>query len=203
MAKFDVGQATEKFRGAFNGFTRGQKTMLGLAGLAVVFGAFMLSKWTGQTQYSTLYSNLAASRRIGGHPEPRCTRSEVSAHQRWLVDPGSLRTSCTARVSTCRPKASRATVHRVTRLLDKQGITTSEFRQHVDYQRALEGELSKTIRAIDGIDATSVHLVIPQEDLFSGDTTKPSASVLVRTSGTATTVRRPGRRHRSPGCLLG
>src|SRR5207302_5852811 len=65
------------------------------------------------------------------------------------------------------------------KLLDKQGITTSEFTQHVNYQRALEGELSKTIGAIDGVSAATVHLVIPQQDVFAADTNKPSASVLV------------------------
>src|SRR5437763_1568931 len=66
------------------------------------------------------------------------------------------------------------------KLLDKQRITTSEFTQHVNYQRALEGELSKTIGAIDGVGAATVHLVIPQQDVFSADTNKPSASVLVQ-----------------------
>ena len=54
-------------------------------------------------------------------------------------------------------------------LLDKQGITTSDFMQHVDYQRALEGELSKTIKSIDGVEAATVHLVIPQKDVFADD----------------------------------
>ena len=66
-------------------------------------------------------------------------------------------------------------------LLDKQGITASEFRQRVDYQRALEGELARTITAIDGVEAAKVHLVIPEEDLFSDDERQPTASVLVKT----------------------
>ena len=67
-------------------------------------------------------------------------------------------------------------------LLDKQGITTSEFRQRVDYQRALEGELSKTITAIEGVEAATVHVVIPEEDLFTDDAKQPTASVLVKTA---------------------
>ena len=64
-------------------------------------------------------------------------------------------------------------------LLDKQGITTSEFMQQVAYQRALEGELAKTIKSIDGVKAATVHLVIPQKDVFADDQPKPTASVLV------------------------
>jgi flagellar M-ring protein FliF len=65
-------------------------------------------------------------------------------------------------------------------LLDEQGITTSEFRQRVDYQRALEGELAKTISSIDGVEVATVHLVIPEESLFSEDGRKPTASVLIK-----------------------
>jgi flagellar M-ring protein FliF len=65
-------------------------------------------------------------------------------------------------------------------LLDAQGITTSEFRQRVDYQRALEGELANTISSIDGVEAATVHLVIPEEKLFSEDARQPTASVLIK-----------------------
>lgn len=70
-------------------------------------------------------------------------------------------------------------------LLDRQGITTSEFRQRIDYQRALEGELARTLRAIDGIESATVHLALPEESVFIDEPTDPTASVLVRRSGTA------------------
>ena len=69
-------------------------------------------------------------------------------------------------------------------LLDRQGLTTSEFRQRIDYQRALEGELARTLRSIDGIDSATVHLALPEESVFVDEPTQPTASVLVRTAGT-------------------
>ena len=182
MAAFDFGVASERARRTLDGFTRGQKTMLVLAGVAVAAGALMLSRWSGGAPYSTLYANLApadaaavtqrldsqgVSYRLGAGgtsiqvPQDAVYRTRIDLSAEGLPADSS-------------PGYA---------LLDKQGLTTSEFRQKVDYQRALEGELSKTIRAIDGVAAVSVHLVIPQEDLFSGDATKPSASVLVRTMG--------------------
>jgi flagellar M-ring protein FliF len=65
-------------------------------------------------------------------------------------------------------------------ILDKQGITASEFRQRVDFQRALEGELDKTISSMDGVTDATVHLVIPKEDLFTQDQQKATASVLLK-----------------------
>ena len=182
MAAFDFGVVSERARRTLDGFTRGQKTMLVIAGVAVAAGALVLSRWSGGAPYSTLYANLApadaaavtqrldsqgVSYRLGAGgtsiqvPQDAVYRTRIDLSAEGLPADSS-------------PGYA---------LLDKQGLTTSEFRQKVDYQRALEGELSKTIRAIDGIAAVSVHLVIPQEDLFSGDATKPSASVLVRTMG--------------------
>ena len=68
-------------------------------------------------------------------------------------------------------------------LLDQQGITTSEFRQRIDYQRALEGELAMTLEAIDGVDSATVHLALPEESVFVDEPTDPTASVLVATAG--------------------
>lgn len=69
-------------------------------------------------------------------------------------------------------------------LLDNQGITTSEFRQRIDYQRALEGELSRTLRSIDGVNNATVHLALPEDSVFVDEPTRPTASVLVAMSGT-------------------
>lgn len=71
-------------------------------------------------------------------------------------------------------------------ILDDQGITSSEFDQRVGYQRAMEGELAKTIAVIDGVSGANVHLVIPEQDLFVGDEIKASASVLLQTGGSST-----------------
>lgn len=68
-------------------------------------------------------------------------------------------------------------------LLDNQGLTASDFTQWTGYQRALEGELARTIAVIDGIKSANVHLVMPRNDLFTGDDIMPTASVLLQTGG--------------------
>jgi flagellar M-ring protein FliF len=64
-------------------------------------------------------------------------------------------------------------------LLDQQGITTSEFQQQVSYQRALEGELANTLKALDGVNAAVVHIALPKDQVFATDEGKPTASVLL------------------------
>ncbi len=62
-------------------------------------------------------------------------------------------------------------------------LGTTSFVQNVNHVRALEGELSRTIRSIDRIAAARVHLVIPERQLFSRDRQEPSASIVLQVRG--------------------
>ncbi len=55
------------------------------------------------------------------------------------------------------------------------------FVQNINMLRALEGELSRSIQTIDGIQAARIHLVIPEREIFSRDAQPPSASVVLKT----------------------
>jgi flagellar M-ring protein FliF len=65
---------------------------------------------------------------------------------------------------------------------DALGATT--FVQNINHLRALEGELSRTIRSIDRVQAARVHLVLPERPLFSRDKADASASIVVKVRGT-------------------
>ncbi len=62
-------------------------------------------------------------------------------------------------------------------------LGTTSFVQNINHLRALEGELARTIRAIDRIQAARVHLVLPERPLFSRETPEPSASIVLRVRG--------------------
>jgi flagellar M-ring protein FliF len=67
-------------------------------------------------------------------------------------------------------------------------LGTTSFVQNINHLRALEGELARTIRSIDGIEAARVHLVLPERELFSRDKREPSASIVMKlTRGTLAT----------------
>ena len=65
-------------------------------------------------------------------------------------------------------------------LFDKQEFGATKFDQNVKYQRALEGELSRTISALDPIESASVSLAIPKESLFISEQVEPTASVMIK-----------------------
>jgi flagellar M-ring protein FliF len=63
-------------------------------------------------------------------------------------------------------------------------LGTTSFVQNIDAVRALEGELSRTIRTLDRVQDARVHLVMPERPLFSRDKVEPSASIVLRVRGT-------------------
>ncbi len=69
-------------------------------------------------------------------------------------------------------------------LLDGLSATSTEFQEQTTYQRAMEGELAKTIASMDGVESASVKLAIPKETVFASTKKSPTASVFVRQSGT-------------------
>jgi flagellar M-ring protein FliF len=58
------------------------------------------------------------------------------------------------------------------------------FVQNINRLRALEGELARSIRTIEGMESVRVHLVVPEREIFSRDAQSPSGSVVIKTRGT-------------------
>lgn len=65
-------------------------------------------------------------------------------------------------------------------IFDAVQMGQTEFVQRINYQRALQGELARTISEFPNVDSARVHLVIPQRSLFIEEQQSPSASVVVR-----------------------
>ncbi len=174
-----LNQARSRATNLLSGFTTGQKTITAIAVFALIVGAVMFSSWASKPSYGALFTNLSPT--DAAAVTQKLTSDKVSYR---LTDSGTTVQVPLNQVYSERIKLAAAGLPADGQtgysLLDKQGITTSEFTQQVDYQRALQGELAKTISAIDGVTAASVHLVVPQQDVFATGSQQASASVLVQ-----------------------
>ncbi|MBX5446026.1 flagellar basal-body MS-ring/collar protein FliF [Sphaerobacter sp.] len=65
-------------------------------------------------------------------------------------------------------------------LFDKSSLGLTDFTQRVNYQRAIEGELERTIAKIDAVEAARVHIVIPEESLFTDEQQPTTAAVVLK-----------------------
>lgn len=183
MPKLDLTQLKHRAGSLLEGFTRGQKTMLVVAVGAAVIGAFVFLQWASAPSWAPLYSGLPSEEAAGVTQELdtmgiayKLEGGDTILVHRDAVYQARLDLSAKGLPADGAPGYD---------LLDDQGITTSQFKQRVDFQRALEGELVKTIKALDGVESASVHLVIPEDDLFTDDPVRPTASVLVGTRADA------------------
>ena len=164
----------------FGDFTLGQKVVTVLAVLGLALGALLFNRWASTPTYAPLFSNLAASDasaivdklNSAGTPYKLSNGGSTILVPQGQVDAVRLQMSGQGLPASDSSSWS---------LLDKQGMTSSQFQQQVAYQRALEGELAKTIQSIQGVDAAVVNLAIPQKDVFTKESDKPTASVLVQT----------------------
>ncbi|MGD0823007.1 MAG: flagellar basal-body MS-ring/collar protein FliF [Terriglobales bacterium] len=68
-------------------------------------------------------------------------------------------------------------------LFDTPNWAGSDFSEKVNYQRALEGELERTLQTLNEVEAVRVHLVLPRESLFSEQEHLSKAAVIVKTKG--------------------
>ena len=64
-------------------------------------------------------------------------------------------------------------------LFDESSMGLTDFAQKINYQRALQGELARTIMTMDGVETARVHLAIPERALFRGARVEPRAAVTV------------------------
>jgi flagellar M-ring protein FliF len=65
-------------------------------------------------------------------------------------------------------------------IFDRKNFGMTEFVQKLNYQRALQGELSRTIAQITGVEQARVHLVIPEKSLFKDNEKPATASIVLK-----------------------
>ena len=149
---------------------------IGLAALVAVMVAMVMT--TRQGDYKLLFANL--SDRDGGPILEKLTQMNVP--YRFAEGSGTIMVPA-AQVYDLRMKLSAAGLPKgsVTgyELLDKSPFGQTQGQERINLQRALEGELTRTIQQIASVQAARVHLALPNQNGFFREQQKPSASVVL------------------------
>jgi flagellar M-ring protein FliF len=158
----------------------GPKGQLGLAAsaLLVLVVMFFLYRTAAKPSYSALLTGLdpAESARIGDALNTGGVTWKL-ANGGTEVDVGKGQES-KARVALAK-KGLPDGGHVGFELFDKQSFGATDFQQQVDYQRALEGEIARTIESIQGVTHAEVQLALPEESVFTSQTSGATAAVLL------------------------
>ena len=177
--------SVERARATLSTISLGQKVVIGLLLAGLLLGGFFFFRWITAPTQAPLFSNLAST-------DASAIVEELNAQgvAYDLADGGGTIMVAKDSVYDLRLAMSGqglpAGADTGYALLDEQGITTSEFQQQVSFQRALEGELSKTLESLAGVREAVVHVALPKDEVFVTEQTEPTASVLLDLSaGTA------------------
>ncbi|MDR0674314.1 MAG: flagellar M-ring protein FliF [Zoogloeaceae bacterium] len=156
-----------------------QKLMLAVAVAAIVAilaGAYL---WARQPDYRVLFANL--SEKDGGAIIAALDQANVLYR---YSDNGAAILVPAAQVHDVRLRLASQGLPRGGsigfELMESQKFGASQFIEQVNYQRALQGELERTIESISAVQSARVHLAIPKPSVFVREEQKPTASVLLR-----------------------
>ena len=163
----------------FNKLSIQQRLMLGgISVVAIVLLLFIMFAFNEPT-YTTLYSNLPSNeasevvsylnnQKIGYKLENGGTSISVSK-----IDVYEVRLALAG-------KGIPSTGMIGYEIFDKNTIGMSEFMQKINFKRALEGEIARTIIQQDGIENARVHIVTPEKAVFKNEQKEATASVVVK-----------------------
>lgn len=150
--------------------------MVALAAIIAVFVGSWI--WAQSPDYRILYSNL--SDRDGGAVIESLQKLNIPYKMAEgggaiMVPSGMVYDARLKLASQGLPKGGAVGFD----LMDNMKIGVTQFQENIAYQRALEGEITRTIEAISAVQGARVHLAIPKETVFVREQQKPSASILI------------------------
>jgi flagellar M-ring protein FliF len=178
-----VNDLLKRIRATWNGLSLNHRVMFALVTVGTVVALVATFEWAHQATYTTLYSNLAPAeageivdllanmdvpyRISAGGSSLQVPDGEAQAIRLKLAAQGYPRDGIVGY-----------------EIFDKTNLGMTDFLQKVNFRRALEGEIAKTIMSLSEVSAARVHLVMPEARLFSKDQKQPTASVVLKLNGT-------------------
>ncbi len=156
-----------------------QRVWLVVAVVAVVGGLTWFQRWNREQDFKPLYSNLAPE-----DASALTTKLKEGAIEYRLAENGTAILVPSAMVAQARldlagqglPKSGRIGFE----LFDKVNFGASEFAEQVNYHRAIEGELERSVMSIREVEQARVHLTLAKDSLYTESRQTAKASVLVK-----------------------
>lgn len=163
---------------AWGRLTSNQRLLVGgLAAGLVVLAAFLVS-WAAQPEYAVLYSNLEPG--DGSSILDRLRADKVPYQVRdggrsILVPERQVYETRLSLAGEGLPGSGTGY-----EILDTNKFGWTDFVQKLQYRRALEGEIARTVQTLDEIQSARIHLVVPEPSLFVADEKPSTASVVLK-----------------------
>ncbi len=156
-----------------------QRITILISALLVVAGSFGLSRWQHESNFRPLYTSLA--------PEDAALviqKIKEGSTEYRLSNGGTTISVPEDKVAELRLDLAAAGVPKSGRIgfeiFDKTNFGMTDFAERINYRRAVEGELERSVMAIAAVEQARVHISFPQESVFSEARQPAKASVLIK-----------------------
>jgi len=175
----DVNDITKQAKQFWSSRTKQQKMLLAAGAAASVLLVAVFAGMLGSPDYKPLYSGLEAAdvQTLSAQLDAQSIPHQTSADGKSISVPADKLDA--ARMQT----ASQGTPHSGRmgfELFDKMSWGQTEFDEKVTYQRALEGELERTIETLKDVKSARVHLVMPTDSIYEDQQRSAKGSVIVK-----------------------
>ena len=169
----------EEIRSLLDTLTLRQKLVITVAAAGVLGGLYAFLHWQNERDFAVLYSNLSAE-----DAAAVVTRlKETGAEYRLSPDSATIKVK-SGRIPDVRLQMAAAGIPKSGRigyeLFDRNNFGVTEFAEQVNYHRALEGELERTISTITEVEQARVHITARKDSVFADHREPAKASVLLR-----------------------
>jgi len=156
-----------------------QKVSLVAAAALVSLGLWGLARWSRERDFRPLYTGLAPE--DAGHVVSRLQERGIPYR---VTDAGATILVPSAQVAETRLTMAAAGLPETGRigfeLFDQTNFGATDFAEQVNYHRALEGELERSVMAMDGVERARVHITLPKDSVFLESRRPAKASVMVK-----------------------
>lgn len=164
------------------GMSMRQRALLGGAAAAIALTLWVFVRLFGSPDMEPLYTGLSSTDAQG------IAQRLAAENVQFSISPDGSTISVPAnKLDQMRLEMSQQGPPQSGRLgfelFDKPNWSGSDFSEKVNYQRALEGELERTIETIDDVQAARVHIVLPHESLFADQDREGKAAVVLKLRG--------------------
>ncbi|MFQ5687243.1 MAG: flagellar basal-body MS-ring/collar protein FliF [Candidatus Scalindua sp.] len=173
-----MSQIVEEFGNIWKGTSFGQRLTFVVVILGFIAGLFAVTFWVRTPDYGLLYSDLSQKEagEVVAYLRDNNIVYKVKDNGSTVLVPANK--IYEARMSLAENSLPRGEVG--FELFDKVKFGMSDLAQKINYRRALQGELSKTIAQLEGVEWAKVQIVIPEPSLFIKDEKPSTASVVIK-----------------------
>ena len=156
-----------------------QRLTIVIAAVAVVAGLILFARWRKEGDFRPLYTSLAAEDAgavVGKLKETGVEYRLTEGGGTVSVASGRVAESRLALAAAGLPKSGRMGFE----LFDKNNFGATEFAEHINFHRALEGELERSVMCLGAVEQARVHITFPKESIYLETRQPAKASVMVR-----------------------